>query len=74
MVKVEILDDKLRPIPGYSGDACVPITEGGLRQPVSWQGNNVLGQYTHPIRVKVLLNGDRLEEANLYAAYVVEED
>ena len=74
VVTVEILDDKLRVIPGYSADACVPITEGGLRQPVSWQGNNVLGQYNHPIRVKVLLNGDRLDDANLYTAYVVEED
>jgi len=72
-VKVEILDKQFRTIPGYSSDDCMPIIEGGLRQPVSWQGKETLDQYDHPIRVKVLLEGERLEDANLYAAYVVEE-
>ena len=73
-VKVEILDEQFRPMPGYSGDSCVPITEGGLRQPVSWEGKEALEKYDHPIRVKVLLDGERLEDAHLYAAYVVEEN
>ena len=74
IVKVEILDKQFRPLPGYSSDDCVPIIEGGLRQPVSWQGKKTLDQYDHPIRVKVLLEGERLEDAILYAAYVVEEN
>ena len=33
---VELLDDSARPIPGFSGDKAVTISEPGTRQPVAW--------------------------------------
>ena len=67
---VEVLDRQLRPLPGYSRDECVPLTEDGLRQSVSWSGTQVVEAHGQPIRIKVNWEGDRAEDAFLYAVYV----
>ena len=43
-IKVEILDEQFRVLPGYSKDDCAPITESGFRQPAVWGGKNTLGK------------------------------
>jgi hypothetical protein len=73
-ITVELLDEKLKPLPGYSGDDCIRITESGLRQPVSWRNKKSLEKFSHPFRVKANWGGKRPEEAFIYAVYVSSKD
>jgi hypothetical protein len=66
---VEVLDEQLRPIPGYSGGDCIPVRESGLRVPVRWRGHeNIMPGKS--FRLKITFGGVRPEDAELYAIYV----
>ena len=69
-LSVEVLDEQFRPVKGYSGEACIPLKEPGLRQPVSWKGrgDNVL---KGPFRLQLTFGGIRPEDIKLFAVYVV---
>ena len=67
---VEVLTREFQPIAGLSGDDCVVVTESGFRQHVTWKGKNSLGEIRSPIRVKVIWEGLRPEDARLHAAYI----
>ncbi|MGB7160332.1 MAG: hypothetical protein WBD40_19850 [Tepidisphaeraceae bacterium] len=70
-VTVEILDEKCKPLPGYTAADFVPLTKsGGLRLPVAWREHETIGPFDQPIRVRVNWNGVRPEDIRLYAAYV----
>jgi len=69
-LRVELLDREFKPIPGYSGEDCVPIRTSGFRQAVTWRGKENLEAFHHPIRVRVLFGGERPEDVKLYAIYV----
>ena len=69
-ITVEILDLAFRPLPGYSGAECIPVTESGLRQPVRWRSGEELEHLNHPIRIRVNYGGIRVEDTRLYAVYV----
>jgi len=71
-IKVELLDLQFRPIPGYSGDDCIPIAESGLCQPVAWREKEMLEKFDRPIRIRVNWEGIRPEDAELYAIYIYE--
>ena len=72
-LKVEISDLQFRPLPGYSSDDSVPITESGFRQPAEWAGQKTLGKSDQPIRVRVNFVGERPEDIHVYAVYVRRE-
>jgi hypothetical protein len=67
---VEILDDKFYPVKGYSGEACIPIKDGGLRQPVRWKGKDAALPMKTPFHLRVNFRGIRPEDVRLYALYV----
>lgn len=73
-LRVDVLDHRLRPLPGYSGDASIPLREPGLRQRVTWDGKDQLAGVDGPIRVRVNWEGIYPEDARLYAVYVVESE
>jgi hypothetical protein len=65
---VELLDRNFKPIPGYSGDACVPFEKNDFRGEAKWKdkaGIDVEG----PIRVRINWPGVD-NRAQLFAAYV----
>ena len=68
---VEVLDEQFRPVPGYSGKACVPLKESGLRQPVSWKGKGDTVDFEGPFRLQLTFGGIRREDIKLFAVYVV---
>ena len=72
-IKVEILDEQFRVLPGYSRDDCAPITESGFRQPAVWGAKKTLGKSDGPIRVRVSIEGERPEDIRVYATYVATE-
>ncbi len=69
-LQVSLLDKQFRPVPGYSGDDCIPVSESGLRQQVKWRGKETLEKFDQPIRVQVKWGGVRLEDPRLFAVYV----
>lgn len=71
-LKVEVLDEQFRPLPGYSGKAVVPLSQGGLRQPIVWEGRDNIQGMGIPFRLKVEFGGLRSEDLKLYALYAVE--
>jgi len=67
---VEIQDREFRPVPGYTAKECDPLRVSGFRQAVTWKGNGDLPAFPHPIRVRVLFTGDRINAIKLYAIYI----
>ena len=68
-LRVELLSREFKPLPGYSGDDCLPVTEPGLRQPVRWRGRDTIEGLDRPVRVRVNWEGVRPEDARLFALY-----
>lgn len=69
-VRVEVLDEQFRPLAGYSGEACLPLQEGGLRVPVRWRDRDSVQGIDGSFRLQVSVGGVRPEDVKLYAAYV----
>ena len=59
--RVEVLDETGRPVPGFARGDCVPLTGGGVRQPVQWDAGS---EWTHlrgqTLRLKIYLTRARL--------------
>ena len=68
----ELLDERFRPVPGYSGDDSVPLQTSGLREPVVWKNARTLNAGVGAFRLRVNFLGLRPEAARLYAIYVSE--
>lgn len=71
-VKVEILDENCRPIPGYTLEDSDRLSESGIAVPVTWKGSSLLsGLPVDIIRLRILLHGGRYrhESPRLYAVY-----
>ncbi|MDP6777536.1 MAG: hypothetical protein QGI83_12310 [Candidatus Latescibacteria bacterium] len=71
-VTIELLDEQFRPLPGYSGEACIPLRESGLRQPVRWKERSAVADIRGPFRLRANWGGLRPEDARLFALYVSE--
>jgi len=41
-IRVELLDDEEKPLPGYSLEDCVPVTADGTDLPVQWKDHSDL--------------------------------
>jgi hypothetical protein len=68
-LKISVLDERLQPLAGFGAAASGPALRSGLRQRVTWGGNDrVLSE--GPIRVRVDFGGARPEDLRLYAVYV----
>jgi hypothetical protein len=70
-LQVELLDERLRPISGYTAADFVSFREAtGLRMPVTWRGRENLAGVNHPFRVRVNFLGRDGGKARLHAIYV----
>ena len=69
-LSVEVLDERFRPIPGYSGRDSRPLDAPGFRLPVSWRAGDRLASSDQPIRVRVNWHGRRPQQARLFAVYI----
>jgi hypothetical protein len=69
-LRVEVLDERFQPVPGVSGDACIPVTENGLRTHVRWRGRDTVPGVEGGFRLKLTMAGLRPEDVKLYAVYV----
>jgi hypothetical protein len=69
-LRVELLDDGFRPLPGFSGSDAAVVAEDGFRIPVRWGGGDGLLPSSSLIRIAVRFVGIRPEDARLHAVYV----
>jgi hypothetical protein len=67
-ITVELLDRTLKPIPGYSGDACVPFEKNDFRAQAKWTDKADI-DVERPVRVRINWLGVD-NRAQLFAAYV----
>ena len=71
-LRATLLDEQMRPIPGYTAENCVPLASEGLRMPVRWRGGELVEGLAAPFMLRVDWDADRPEDVFLYAAYVTE--
>jgi hypothetical protein len=72
-LKVELLDEQLRGVAGYSGADSALVKQSGLRQPVQWGKKKSLQKFPHALRVRITYGGLRPEDARVYAVYVTQK-
>jgi hypothetical protein len=73
-LRVSLLDKQFNPLPDYSGDATVAVSQSGFKLPVTWQGGDVVRGIDQPIRVRLDFEGIRAEDARIYALYLTAEE
>ncbi len=72
-ITVELLDDRDRPLPGFSGENAAVISTSGLRVPVTWpQAKNHLLPANQPVALKIHFPAG--DKARLYAVYIGEPE
>jgi hypothetical protein len=60
-LKVVVLDDRNKPVPGFAGDDCLPVKGDKTLQPVSWKhGKDLSCLNANPVRFRFHLVGGRL--------------
>ncbi|MCW5547831.1 MAG: hypothetical protein KIT44_02610 [Opitutaceae bacterium] len=70
-LEVEILDEQMRPIPGFSAAEFSGWTqESGFRLPATWRTRDNLAGLKQPIRVRVNFAGRDAHQARLHAIYI----
>ena len=67
---VELLDERLQPLEGFSGPAAARVHTSGLRQPVTWRGESILNGFDQPVRFRVSYEGPKDKDILFYAMYV----
>ena len=68
-LRVELLDERERPLAGYSGDDAAFVRQSGLREAVSWQGKDTIEDPNRAVKIRVSFEGKR-EGIKLYALYL----
>ena len=71
-IRIEIVDEHFKPIPGYSGDNSISVNQSGLKQLASWKNNVALDTQNHPFRIKATFEGPNSQNIRLYALYIHE--
>lgn len=69
-LRLEILDEQFRPIPGYAAADAEPLEQSGFHLPVSWRGAPDLAKLDQPIRIRVNWTGAESGKARLFAVYL----
>ena len=69
-LSVELLDERLRPLEGFSGPDAGKVDTSGLREPVPWRGKTILNGFDRPVRIRVNYEGPKAEDIRVYAMYV----
>ena len=71
-LRVGLMDEGFRMIPGYSGTDAAVVSEDGLRSPIRWKVDRSLRPSLGRVRLDVQFEGIRPEDCRLHAIYVGE--
>ncbi len=61
-IKVEVLDEDGRPLPGYTRDDCPPLDGDNISETVTWRSHKELPAGPSPLRLRFIL-----QDASLYS-------
>ena len=70
---VELLDERMQPLPGYGRADCLPVAEEGCGRRSPWKGARSLEGIDSPVRVRINWECERSGDVFLYAAYVAND-
>lgn len=73
-LKVELLDNNLKAIAGFSGDDAAIVTESGFQTPVAWKGKTSVEGLPDRIRLRVTYLGKDMEKIRFSALYIKDTD
>ncbi len=68
-LRVELLDERERPLSGYSGGDSASVRQSGLRELVSWKGQETIQHPSGAVKMRVSFEGKR-KNIKLYALYL----
>jgi hypothetical protein len=71
-IRVSLLDEGFRPLPGYSEADAVVLKENGFRVPIRWKRGAALPMSQRPIHIHLEYGGVRPEDVHFYALYIGE--
>jgi hypothetical protein len=69
-LKVELLDDKERPLPGWSGKDAALIRQNGFQTPITWSGKSEVSGLPGRICIHVTFEGKRNTDIRFSALYL----
>jgi hypothetical protein len=69
-LKIELLDDRERPLPGFSGKNAAIVRQSGFHMPISWNGQETIAGLPDRIRLKVTFEGEQNTKIRFSALYV----
>ncbi len=69
-LRVSLMDEGFRPLPGYSGNEAAILAEDGFRVPVVWKTGDFLPSSPNLVRAEIRFDGVRPEDAAVHAAYI----
>jgi hypothetical protein len=69
-LKIELLGDNEKPLPGYSGADAAVIRTSGFQTPIPWRGKHELSGLPEKARLRVAFEGDRKSNIRFSAIYV----
>ena len=69
-LKIELLDDKERPLPGCSGKDAALIRQNGFQTPIVWGGKSDIAELPERIRIHVTFEGKRNTDIRFSALYM----
>ena len=69
-LRIELLTDKLTPLPNYSGRNAAIVRSSGFHTPIEWNGQTDLIGLPDKLRIKVTFNGNQQSHIRFSAIYV----
>jgi hypothetical protein len=73
-LRVGVVTEAFRPVPGYSDDDAAVIGTSGLRMPARWKRGDRLPEAAGPLRLDIRFEDVRPEDSALHVAYVTGAD
>lgn len=70
MLKVELLDAKLKPLPGFSGENAAIVNQSGFQVPIVWGGKDTIDALPGRVRIKMTFDGSKKSDIRFSALYV----
>jgi len=72
-LKIELLDDHGRPLPGFAGKEAAIVRQSGFHTPISWHGQETIAGLPDRIRLKVTFEGKQKTNIRFSALYVQQD-
>ena len=69
-LKIELLDNRLSPIPGMSGTSAAVVSDSGFQTPIVWKGKHEISDLPDRVRVKVTFERAANTKIRFSALYV----